>query len=1002
MNYMADAEDLKHLLRSLERLTDALESQSASGATYQTRAGRGGNSNRETVGSTNLNKGRDQLRKATEQYEAMLRKSSNAVESWKTAIHKAAGLSELFGARMYDVINAMDDMNDTQTVNSRKITKSTLELIRANGLQGDAMKKANNNAYAFADAAHALIARKNEKAKIEAVPDRIKALKDEKNNAIKNGGSRNNKELIKAIDEEINELKQLQKTLPAVDAALVTLQEKVNATGAAARDTVPALIGMETAVDLVTTSTTGQIAEMKDLTAVVGGLSEGMKAQENVQKATMQMEQDHIAKLGAARTQMLDGLKSIGKGLVAATGGLVNDFREQLKNNVKQSNYGDAISMGLSETQLTQSLGANAETFSGASGSGDRSALLLNGTLQSLQKTVTALYGESGPEAMQRIAQVMATSQQTGFNTKDPTMVSDRLKNFSDISDHAQMTKGAFTDFMSDLSSSGDALYLSSMFQNKGTKEAQDALDHEIEARLINNKMIGLSSEQTKKQIQAERATHFGTMENMFQNIMSGNMDMAIAKQDGVQASPEVAAIVKKKALGMTLSAPELKTYSDYKLQAQGAMIDKTDAASASNDTRAALQQGGYRGISPNGMFSGSALADAQAQRALMDSKYSKEEQAKFTKDGTWAKMYQQAGGAASDPNSTTSTLLPFAQSFNSLMTLIDGLKLNTILSYIGAGVWATAAATIKMALWGMKGGLPGNGPGGGPQTFPGSGIKDAMAAEAMTEGATTASTMGAGVKFAAKGAGSILSGVFGAVTGGYEGYADSKGRGETTAHAVTDAAGGAIGGGVGGWGGAAIGGALGVLGGPLAPLTIPLGMAIGGALGASVGGKVGETVADAAFNAVDGTKKGAPDSDGFSLSKVFSPDSPLGIMAMTFPPLALATAGAASAFSGIESFFTGDKSPTATLGNATADAAKQREANFQPTKVEVVGASGAALATSAENSSKIADASKAQVGESQKANSRANTMKKLGAIHDAQLATVATSKQQMQDMQIV
>lgn len=1041
MNYMADADDLKQLINSLTRLTDVLETQSASSSTYQTRAGRGGISNGVTAGNSGSAQSRKQqkdLKEAGDQFQAVLRKSSNSFELWRSALNDASGVSKVFGATLHDTINAIDGLNKKQTVQSRQVTESTIELIRANGLQSRGLKEANDRTYAFRDAMHDLVSKQKEHTHALGAAGRIVDLERERTQAAKMKGKKYDKELIAQLDEEIKQQKALHATLPDIVVALGDMRNAVKksgieALGTATGNAVPAIIGMEAAVDKVIDTIDNAATSSKAVADALEGLEEGLSATTKAQEVALVMEENHIKRLASARTEMLNGFKAMGKGLLASTGGVIENFRDQLKNNIRESNYTDAMMMGMSESQMSQGLGENADVFAGTSGSGDRRALLLDGTLQGLQKTITSLYGESGPEAMKRMAQVMAASQQSGMSTREnPTLVADRLKAFSEISDRVKMTKGAFTDFVADLSASGDMAYLAGKYESMSAKDAQAAVDREVEARIVNAKMMGLSTEHVRKQIQLERANRYGTMENRIQNMISGKLDMNLAKKNGVVVSADTEAVIDKQRKGFRLDDRETKVFQDFQLANRGAMLDKVNNAERNGDLSGIMQQAVFRTLS--GKFGGSldeaGMKQAEEQRATIRAKYTKEEWADFERTGKASAIYQQNGVSAADPKAYNSSLLLMDQAMNAGKTIWDGAKENPLIGSIAANTLATALATGKMAIWGTKGGGPlGSSPlapGATPTTVAGA----RQAAKAAGKGVL--GRFGAGAKFAAKGGGAIFGGAIGGLTGAYDGYTNSIEKGETTANAVSSGLGGGIGGGLGAWGGAAAGAAI----GSVVPV---VGTVIGGVIGAGVGawlgGKGGAAVGDFAHDAVTGDfsdgvgpktdkplidkkmamtvagamlpmgglalgakalydNKTSPMVDG-KLAEAFSDTGVLSSLALALGPIATMAIGATGL---LKSAF---DSPSTVLEKTKMEATKQRELEAKPAQVEIVGATGEAIIKSGENSEKIAGSTKEQVGEHRKNRDVAQRKQDYKAKMAAQRASVTTNIQRMQEMEV-
>lgn len=932
---MTEAEELKKLRQSLDRLVGALESSPMAGRGYKVRAGRGGNSNGSTADNAieRVNNDRSKLTKSTEKLETALRNASRTGELWASSLNKMTGLQSVFGEKTSQTIARIDANNKKQTEATRRITEATVKLTKQEGLQSNAIKAATEATFGFAETMAKLKGKQDDRARIAGISGEITELKKQKTT-----GKNKDKELNDAIDAEIRVLREFEKTLPNIQQEIEDLSVEAIRLRESARGLSPALDEVADSALKLEDVNGKQELSVRNVTAVNDTFGEHLDATTNVLAGLNETAEKLAEGMQQARDSIVASAMSIAKGIGSAIPGIINNFREQLKYNVKDSNYTDAAMMGLSEGELSKALGENADTFRGITGSGDNRAIL-DGTLQGLQRTVTALYGEAGPEAMKRIAQATTMTQGAGINTRgNPAAVTQSLKSFSEMADRLGMVKGDLMDFATQLAESGEMAYLAGKYQNMSAADAQSAINRELEARIANAKMLGLGTEHIKAQIQLERKNRYGTMENQIQSMIGGKMDASIARKNGVNVSSATEAIIQKKNLGQNLTVAEQSQFDQFQFSSRNAMENGQKRAEASGNTGAYLQYGMQRSLSQkfgSDTSTEAGMEQAEAQRAKIRSRYTQEEWADFEKSGTVAKMYQQNGLNAGDPDSYNSSLMLADQTMNAGKTLWDGIAANPIMSGIATGVAGIWFNTTKMA--------GGFGVVGNVASKIATKAASSTASAGMTAtGAAARTTAGFAQNFKAAGgtklvkAGGLLSAGFAA----YDGYTDSKAKGETTNNAVATATGAAAGGGLGTWGGAAAGAAIGTMIFPGVGTVI--GGVIGGIAGGWAGAEVGKVAGDAANDAITG------EGDG----------------------------------------------PASVLEKTRVEAERVRQETQKPQEVVITGAQGEAIIQSGQNSEKLSEAAKQQLGEQKKTNEFQKSTSEIKAMLAGQKANIDATQQ--------
>ena len=990
---MSEAEELKKVRQSLDRLVAAMEASPLVGKSYQVRAGRGGNSNGSTAQAAveRVENDRSKLSKSTEKLEIAIRDASRTSALWRDSVNKMSGAQAVFGETLNQTISRIDAANSKQSMSSRKLTEANVKLVKQYGLQSDAIRGAVEKTFSFAEAMAKLKGKQEDRARIESIGDEISELKKQRNAENKKKARQRNDELINAIDAEIASLQAFAATLPDVQKDIEALSAEAVALHAAARGLSPALDEVSASAITLTDVNGKQELTVEGVTEITKTFGEKL---DTTVHTLDELNKDALANFSKgmeqARESMLTAVKSIGKTLGGALPQIIDNFRDQLRYNVKESNYIAAAEMGMSDGELSRALGENAHTFRGITGSGDNRAIL-DGTLQNLQRTVTSLYGEAGPEAMKRIAQTAQMSQGAGISTRgNPAIIEQNLKSFSSMADRLGMVKGDLMDFAAGLAEGGELAYLAGKYQHMNASDAQSALNRELEARIANAKMLGLGTEHIKAQIQLERKNRYGTMENQIQNMIGGKMDASFARKNGVAVSSELEGIISKQAMGRKLTADEQSQYAQYQLASQSAMESGMARADAAGDNSALFGFGVQRSMSGkfgSDMYSEESMVRAEKQRAEIRARYSEEEWAEFEKNGTVAKMYQQNGLNAGDAGSFNSSLMIGDQFMNAGKTVWDGITKNPLMTGIAAGVAIIAYNTTKMAMLsglGVKdvlkhGGKTAANVARGALNAGGGAIRAGGASGMGRAGGAALGKIGLGNagNFARVAAGGMMGagiGIAGSLVDSYGTGMKAEGvqSGDLTNDTVFDKA--TAGASMSIAGKSLSYGATGAMIGSIIP---GVGTAIGGAIGAVVGAGMGVVdnfdVIKSNFNTV---------TDGLT-------ENTAKMIGTVIPAAGVAMA----AFDAI----TG---PSETLEKTASEAAKERAKNpSAPTEVVITGAQGEAIIKSGENSEKISEAAKQQVGEQKKANEFRKTAGDIKAMLDAQKANVIATEQRFANL---
>lgn len=907
---MATDQQLNDLIKSINELTRVMNAGGMGGASYQPRIGRGGNSNGVSANAPSSR----ELKKSYDDLERFIRLQGNSAQQWRRALIESSEYVSVFGHHVDTVTNAIERMAEQSNDATRKVTKATVKFVREYGAASLEVKNLAINSAKMSDELNRF--NNATQRKIASETDLIEVNKMIVDEEAKVAGKRGKQK--KAILEVIAVLKEqkkaIEKTITDSNTIMQDSMKEFDALRKTLDETSPLFEGLnQSTKDVIKTQDLSTVSADK-LQNAFNELQQATGAQSRAFDVLNAEHKAHLEALHAARANLLSTLKVGAKAADNILGKVAGDIRSRIANNVMESNYGAAISMGMAESDLSKFLGENADLLRSMNGNGDNTAVL-DGRLQAMQKHTTALFGVSGEAALKTIADAGEILQNTGINLKNsPNAINNQLSQVSAMADRLGMVKGDLLQFQKELSASGDMAYLTSKYQALGQENAQTAMNKELEARIANAKMLGLSTEHVKKQIQMERANRFGTMEQQMNSLLSGRMDAKIASKQGVQVTPELQKLIDRRATGdETLTADDYRILQLYDMDAKAAHANSTKAAFASGSLGEVFKNGVYRSISSrfgSEQYTADGMNEYYKQEAAM-SKYSEEEKAKFRANGTYSEIARKAVSDADNPGAFG----PFSQMLNRGATISEGVKSNTLVQI--AGDVKTMVGQLDKIFYAIVGqtitGFFGGGGGGRRLLRKAAGSRAGQAASSAVGRVMGSSTMGTLVN----GGGKVLTPlmkklpIIGALWSGYDGYTESKSKNESTGKALSTGFGGALGGAGGAWAGAAAGGAAGALIGSVVPV---IGTAIGGAAGTLIGGIGGALAGDEL-----GKWAGSTLYDQFTKS--------------------------------------------------SDDAEKERKANAKPQEVVITGAGADAMMQTAANTAAVATSSEAQAAEAKKAN---------------------------------
>lgn len=651
---MASQVDLNHLIQQLSKLTTAIENSSASSSSYSTRAGRGGNSNGKTASASGGEANADAIKAAEARFAKAIRRNSEDVSGWTEAIRAASGITKLMGETEKQAIVRIQATNREQTAATEKVTESMFRMVKVSGLQSDIVKRSNAAAFGQLDAMQRVSDKHDEM--VAAAADRIdveaKIAANEK--AFKLTRSETTKKALLSEKAELTARLASIKTQAEYDAEMKNLRDEMEAM-AKQIDTQnnPAFQDLSDATNDVVHANASATLEINKLKSAIKELTPNVNAQGNT---TRRMTDDATSLSDAmqkGKAQIVAAAVGIAKGLLGATVQYVKFYREQLKYNVDESDYLGAEYLGMSDGERSKLLGSNVDAFRGMTGSANNREIMDSGALSKMMKTALESYGESGLEAGELIAKVIKNTQQSGVNVRgNPELVTQRMERLSEMADQLGMVKTDLIDFSDQLASSGDLAFMSMKYNGLSAKAQSEAVDREIGARLLNAKIMGVSNDQLKARIQAERALKNGSLESIIKGRIGSAYDMSIGQKLGVNLSKEDRDLYAKR--DMVTDPKDLARIADIERQfTVAAAFEQNKARMAGNEGKA-LQIAAFRGIgSPfTDTLSDSKTNEALQQTAASKGTWTQQELDNYTNKGIIPKGLLGDGRAAKTANS--------------------------------------------------------------------------------------------------------------------------------------------------------------------------------------------------------------------------------------------------------------------------------------------------------------------------------------------------------------
>ena len=1020
---MANPAELSQLLEVMNRIARGLEGGSSTASSI--RVGRGGNSNRLASGDREKvsRVDHDKLRKSHEALINSVKDQLDAGRRWERAIRQATGSTESFE----DTVDRLERNLQDASAATEHVTRSTLLLHRNQQIGIGALKELNSKATDYASTVSKLDRLKTMYAEAETahleVDNQIAAKRQELANARNKHDRRVMGEELAALQQQKDALKSLASIEDEIDKtadALIVMNTTID------RGTIPAMEGFND--EVVTTTDKQKLLQISndELKKSNHELNARVVAQSEAYNEILKQEKAYLDKMQATRKDIMKNMVDMGKSMKGVAGLMLDNFRARLQYNVMDTHYTDAASMGLSGPQLSQFVGENARMLRLMDQSGNAEAPL-DGRIQDIQKHVTALYGVSGPAAMQTLADAGSSLQQAGINLNTaPEALNTHLTQVSQMADRLGMVKSELISFQKDLAESGELAYLTSKYNHLSAGDAQVAMDRELEARIANAKVLGLSTAHVKEQIQIERRNRYGTIENQIMGMIGAKMDASLASRHGANITPEMEAVREKFKLGGKLDAQEMKLYEMSELEIKRAHENAIRSASERGDKNALLSLGVDRSISQR-VGSDTFTAEGMAKFDIAEAAFKNYDSTgkafeDFLKSGAIPEAVRKEITQAGDPNAYGG---PLAQMANRAGTVIEGVKASPIgplLGMVGGILLNTGLLVAQNGLLGK--GIQGLIRGRGLSGFAKNGVVRGMAARGaalgragITGAARGAAALGrAGIAATARGA---ALGRVGIAAAGASGVAALGGTavnaGATAARAtglarVTGAAGGLI--------GRAAGSGVGkfLIGGGILGATVGL---AGDAASAYGQGLKAEALAEE-------QKAGRKNDTIFdketagamtdTLGKAASYGATGALIGSVIPGIGTAIGAAAGAGVGAlvgvyENFDTltsnfntvSDKlsdmfGPSETLERSREEAKQNRQGDAAPQEVVLAGEQGEAVVKSANNSDKLVDAGKEQTNEAKKARefhrSKADIQKMMQGLNDQ----VAASQQRFQD----
>lgn len=806
------------------------------GGSHSTRYGRGGSSNGMGFGDR---------RSAVESSSANLEKTVKSVTKTSevviNSIKKITKTNHMFADSVKDSIDALNSANKKHRSSTRAINEAVVKQAAASISSAKAMKDAAIKTNEYVEKLSKLTQLSEKKARIDAAQVELAAIAERQSKLKKILREKD----IKQSAGRVAQLKEIVEGEAALNAQIKASVDELGAMKKSITDNTIVFEALDPAVrdviesnDLLTKSN----EEHHDILKKVNGASE------DFEKALIGLEKV-VEKQSAVYKQHMSAVMDSAKALGAASGGfigrVVDHFREQLKYNVRESNYWKATMMGMSDGEMSKVLGSNADAIRGITGQAGLNAFSNDNTV-AMHRQVQATFGESGAEGLQRIAQLAGIMQASGSSTRDPNVIKDRIASYGASAERVGMSKADFTSFMQGLADSGSLGIMAEKYSGLDPRAAQKALDAEVEARIVNAKMLGLSNKEIEEQIRRDKSKQFAGFNEKLKSILGLEMAKNRLSEIGSPLSKQEESAMM--AVNSGIFTADQKALSD---KARARIAD-----AGANDLRAGSELYGRTGDSSG--FLGSSLRN-EILANIGGEGYGfgnneiearvQQRQVAAGRYGADAAAYLNGGpasgvltGPATAPGQYNSSMMIGDQFMNTARTVFDGVAKNP-LTAIAANTLGILINTTKMAWWGTK-------------MFGGMGMGGGGAGGLVTGGASrTAGGLAANARFAGASRLAKGGGILSAVTSGIGGWMESSEKGESTGNAASTAAGGAVGGGLGAWGGAAAGAAIGTAIMPV--IGTAIGGIIGGIAGGWGGGELGKWVGDGIWDGITGEGDG-------------------------------------------------------------------------------------------------------------------------------------------------
>lgn len=830
----------ERLLEKLDKLLDALEgSSSMSNGTSKTRYGRGGDSN-----GISYNKGavNDSSAKLDRAQSKQIKLTDSVVDSMK----RLTKFSYIFGESLEDAVERINNSHKDHTKSTKAVTEAAVKLARAYGANSAEVKAQTSNVMRYTDALNRLKKATDDRARIE---EAIKEKAKEEKLLRKLTSARQKEERdavearIKGLNDIIGKQKENEQRIEDLTAGLKSMSTSILDNTDAFSHLSDSTKDVVRNNSFLNANTAKQNQVLEDLNDVS---NDYLATMAEVNRDTIKMHEVNKKKMDS----FMSSIKSTGTVIAGQMGGIIDNYRLQRQNNVRESNYNAARSYGVGDGELSKFLGSNADTLRGATGQSNISAIVESGEMKAIHSQIEQQFGESGIEGLARSAQILGSMQAAGVSARNPNAVAAHTNRLGLMAERVGMSKGDMSDFMGSLASSGDLGVMAEKYSGLAPEEQQKAIDAEVEARIINAKMLGLSNDQIKQQIAQQRNNQFGGIGDQIRKIIGAKLFKQNAAKQGIVMSASDDAAMN--AVNMGVATDEQQDIVN-RLGARKMGADRDDRIAATNRFVA------------TGNYGSSGLAQVTATRQIeqgMGAMFSSDEDQKafMTSDpaarGRFGNEYTERlrGGAVSGQfgvgdNPYNTSYAVGEDTLSAGKTYWDGLMKDPLLN-IAKSTAITAFNTGILALG--RGGVGGMIGKGTAARLAGSVSAAGMATgpAARTAAGVLGNTRIAGASKLVKGGG-ILSGLVGA----YEGYTESQEKGESTGNSISTATGAGVGGGLGAWGGAAAGAAIGTIIFPGVGTVI--GGVIGGIAGGWAGSEVGQVAGDAAYDAITGEGDG-------------------------------------------------------------------------------------------------------------------------------------------------